>query len=251
MERILVGVDGSAPSLSAVQFAADLASKYDAELILMTIVPRLSPELEPEAEQYARVEHIALPEARLALTAAGNVLGHARTEAVAKGATRVSAEPCFGDPAREIITTARDRGADLIVVGTPVYRGSYTGAFKHVFDLVRHDRLRGTPVILTATGGNLSHSLVTEHELRPLFGFFGALTLSTTLYATESDFSNYALASDAMTERVALASKEAIEVLRPHVRAARSDLAALSTDASSNPSTRPPTSVSRLSVKQQ
>jgi nucleotide-binding universal stress UspA family protein len=118
MQRILVGVDGSAPSLRAVQFAADLASKYDAELILMTIVPRLSPELEPEAEQYARVENIALPEARLALTAAGNVLGHARTEAVAKGATRVSAEPCFGDPAREIITAARDRGADLIVVGS-------------------------------------------------------------------------------------------------------------------------------------
>jgi nucleotide-binding universal stress UspA family protein len=118
MQRILVGVDGSAPSLRAVQFAADLASKYDAELILMTIVPRLSPELEPEAEQYARVENIALPEARLALTAAGNVLGHARTEAVAKGATRVSAEPCFGDPAREIITAARDRGADLIVVSS-------------------------------------------------------------------------------------------------------------------------------------
>ena len=52
---------------------------------------------------------------------------------------------------REIIEDIE--GADLIVVGTPVYRGSYTGAFKHVFDLVRHDRLRGTPVILTATGG--------------------------------------------------------------------------------------------------
>jgi FMN reductase len=71
-------------------------------------------------------------------------------------------------PSREIIEDIEV--ADLIVVGTPVYRGSYTGAFKHVFDLVRHDRLRGTPIILTATGGNLSHSLVTEHELRPLFG---------------------------------------------------------------------------------
>src|SRR5580765_3276522 len=30
--------------------------------------------------------------------------------------------------------------ADLLVVGTPVYRGSYSGAFKHLFDLVRHDR---------------------------------------------------------------------------------------------------------------
>jgi FMN reductase len=137
-------------------------------------------------------------------------------------------------------------GADLIVVGTPVYRGSYTGAFKHVFDLVRHDRLRGTPVILTATGGNLSHSLVTEHELRPLFGFFGALSLPMTLYATESDFSNYALVSAAMTERVALAAKEAIEVLRPRLRTARSDLAAVSTSASSSPSTQPPTSGSGL-----
>lgn len=64
------------------------------------------------------MEHIAVPEARLALATADGVLGHARTEAVAKGATRVSAEPCFGDPAREIITAARDRGADLIVVGS-------------------------------------------------------------------------------------------------------------------------------------
>jgi len=63
--------------------------------------------------------------------------------------------------------------ADLLVVGTPVYRGSYTGAFKHLSDLVRYDRLRGTPVILTATGGSQMHGLVTEHQLRPLFGFFG------------------------------------------------------------------------------
>jgi len=35
MERILAGVDGSEPSLKAVDFAADLAGKYDAELILL------------------------------------------------------------------------------------------------------------------------------------------------------------------------------------------------------------------------
>jgi len=122
---------------------------------------------------------------------------------------------------REIIEDIE--GADLIVVGTPVYRGSYTGAFKHVFDLVRHDRLRGTPIILTATGGNLSHSLVTEHEQRPLFGFFGALSLPTALYATEADFNNYALVSGAMTKRVALAAEEAIDVLRPRVRDPRTE----------------------------
>ncbi len=129
---------------------------------------------------------------------------------------------------REIIEDIE--GADLIVVGTPVYRGSYTGAFKHVFDLVRHDRLHGTPVILTATGGSLSHALVTEHQLRPLFGFFGALSLPTTLYAIESDFSNYVLVSGAISQRVALAANEAIEALRPRVRPPRSERAAVSAE---------------------
>jgi FMN reductase len=62
--------------------------------------------------------------------------------------------------------------ADILVVGTPVYRGSYTGALKHVFDLVHHEALAGKIVVLAATGGSLLHGLVTEHQLRPLFGFF-------------------------------------------------------------------------------
>jgi FMN reductase len=139
---------------------------------------------------------------------------------------------------REIIEDIE--GADLIVVGTPVYRGSYTGAFKHVFDLVRHDRLRGPPIILTATGGNLSHSLVTEHELRPLFGFFGALSLPTALYATETHFNNYALVSDALTKWVALAAKEAIDVLRPRGSSPLSDRAAVPAAAGSDRSTQSP-----------
>ena len=112
MERILVGVDGSAPSLRAVHFAADLASKYNAELILMTIVPRLSPALEPEAEQYARVEHIAVPAAGSLSRRPTMCLSVARRAAQAKGATRMSAEPSFGDPAQEIIAAAE--------TGTPI-----------------------------------------------------------------------------------------------------------------------------------
>jgi FMN reductase len=107
--------------------------------------------------------------------------------------------------------------ADLLVVGTPVYRASYTGAFKHLFDLVRHDRLKGKPVILTATGGSQLHGLVTEHQLRPLFGFFGALSLPTTVYATESDFSSYLISNHAIRQRIANASEEAVRALRPAV----------------------------------
>src|SRR5271155_6126211 len=118
MERILVGVDGSMPSFEAVDFAADLASKYNAELILFTVVPNLSPEFDPAIEEYARLEHIPVPETELMLTTADSVLDNARREARAKGSTRISAEPSFGDPAGAIITAARDRQADLIVVGS-------------------------------------------------------------------------------------------------------------------------------------
>jgi FMN reductase len=124
---------------------------------------------------------------------------------------------------RQIIDDVEN--ADLLVTGTPVYRGSYTGAFKHLFDLVRHDRLRGTPVVLTATGGSQMHGLVTEHQLRPLFGFFSALSLPTTIYATEADFQNYVLVGSAVRQRVAAAATEAVRALSLGARAPRPEAA--------------------------
>ena len=79
-------------------------------------------------------------------------------------------------------------GADALIVGTPVYQGGYAGLFKHVFDLIDPTALRGKPVVLTATGGGDRHALVAEHSLRPLFGFFEALSVPTAIYATDRDF---------------------------------------------------------------
>ena len=137
----------------------------------------------------------------------------------ARGLFATSSVDRLSPESREIIDDIES--ADLLVVGTPVYRGSYTGAFKHVFDLVRHDRLRGTLVVLTATGGSQMHGLVTEHQLRPLFGFFGALSLSTTVYATEADFENYVLTSRLIRQRVIAAADEAVRALAPSPRRPR------------------------------
>jgi FMN reductase len=78
--------------------------------------------------------------------------------------------------------------AQAIVVGSPVYKGSYTGLFKHVFDLIDPGALHGKPVLLTATGGGDKHALVIEHQLRPLFGFFEAATVPTGIYANAAYF---------------------------------------------------------------
>jgi nucleotide-binding universal stress UspA family protein len=118
MERILVGVDGSAPSLKAVDLAADLASKYNAELILLKAVEDRPRELDAAVEEYARSEHIPAAEAEVVLKMANDILDNARKAALAKGAAQISVEPSFGDPAAQIIAAARDREADLIVVGS-------------------------------------------------------------------------------------------------------------------------------------
>lgn len=107
---------------------------------------------------------------------------------------------------REIIQAVEK--ADVLVVGSPVYRASYTGALKHLFDLVHFESLVGKPVILAATGGSPLHGLVTEHQLRPLFGFFKALTLPTAIYALESDFEGYEIRNPVIVERIDAAVRE-------------------------------------------
>ncbi|MFA5122339.1 NAD(P)H-dependent oxidoreductase [Zavarzinia sp.] len=103
--------------------------------------------------------------------------------------------------------------ADVLILGTPVYRGSYSGLFKHLFDLVGFDALAGKVAVLAATGGSPLHGLVTEHQLRPLLGFFGTYTVPTTVYATEADFTDYRLTNPAIGARAERAVSEAARLL--------------------------------------
>ncbi|EMS95583.1 NADH-dependent FMN reductase [Agrobacterium tumefaciens str. Cherry 2E-2-2] len=103
--------------------------------------------------------------------------------------------------------------ADVLVVGSPVYRASYTGALKHLFDLVDFRALQGRRVILAATGGSPLHGLILEHQFRPLFGFFGAVTVPTTVYAVEADFTGYTLSNPAVEARIERAVADLFELL--------------------------------------
>ncbi|PWT70184.1 MAG: FMN reductase [Proteobacteria bacterium] len=113
----------------------------------------------------------------------------------------------------ESVLTAVE-SADLLVVASPVYRATYTGLFKHLFDLVNHDALVEVPVVLAATGGSERHALVLEHQLRPLFSFFRAHTVPTGIYATDADFDNYRLKSGQIEERINDAVRLAAKLLR-------------------------------------
>lgn len=99
--------------------------------------------------------------------------------------------------------------ADLLLVAAPVHRGAYPGLLKHLFDLIDINALIDTPVLLAASGGSERHALVIEHQLRPLFGFFQALTLPIGIYAAEADFVDYRIASPALQQRIELAAERA------------------------------------------
>ncbi|MCD0258007.1 FMN reductase [Xanthomonas melonis] len=108
---------------------------------------------------------------------------------------------------------ARVEQADVLVVATPVYRGSFTGLFKHFFDFIHQDALIDTPVLLAATGGSERHALVIDHQLRPLFSFFQARTLPLGVYATDRDFADYRVQNEALAERARLAVQRALPLI--------------------------------------
>jgi len=120
--------------------------------------------------------------------------------------------------------------ADALIVATPVYRGSYTGLLKHLFDLVHHESLIDTPVLVAASGGSQRHALIIEHQLRPLFGFFQAATLPFGIYADESHFTDFRISDTALNERIERAAVRAVPFLSQRTalqRTAHNDSAAL------------------------
>jgi FMN reductase len=122
--------------------------------------------------------------------------------------------------------------ADLLVVATPVYRASFTGLFKHLFDFVDQYALVDTPVLLAATGGSERHSLIIEHQLRPLFGFFQALTLPVGIYAHDSDFTDYQISAPLLKERIAKAIDRGLPLIRSSIAERERIARSLDADAS-------------------
>jgi len=112
----------------------------------------------------------------------------------------------------EVIVAAVE-SADILVVGTPVYRASFTGILKHLLDLIDPASLKGRVAVLAATGGSQLHGLVTEHQLRPLLSFFGAHTAPTAIYASEADFTDYRLSNPAVLDRIESAAADVAALL--------------------------------------
>src|SRR3954467_9570523 len=121
----------------------------------------------------------------------------------------------IGPNARAALETVEK--ADLIVVGSPAYRATYTGLFKLFFDHIGQYALVDKPIVLTATGGSDRHALLVEHQMRPLFGFFQALTLPLGIFATSEDLAGYELQSVDVRDRIGASVRRTLPLILSHL----------------------------------
>ncbi|MGI9483343.1 MAG: universal stress protein [Hyphomicrobiales bacterium] len=141
ISKILVPVDGSPYSIRAVELAADIASKYEAEVILLHVLLRghvpaglrkaLEVELSPKKsrpenlvvipqEIMARVEdkNTATLSADALDFIAKHVLSRVKQICKEKGVMKVTERVEEGNPARHILGVAEASHVDMIVMGT-------------------------------------------------------------------------------------------------------------------------------------
>ena len=112
-KKILVTIDGSDPAKHAFDFGADLAERDGASLVVLTVVPNLPQYIAEEGElaYYPRLldDIEKFHEKLLAEAVQGLQSDH--------GGLKASTILRKGNPARNIVETAREEGVDLIVLG--------------------------------------------------------------------------------------------------------------------------------------
>jgi nucleotide-binding universal stress UspA family protein len=142
-KQIIVPTDGSSHARRAVDLAADLASKYNAEILILHVLLRnisafdlkeLCIKLESPQSLIAELDGLEttvydsadlacspifaiVPDIILA-NIGDLVLEDAKKIAAAKGVTEVATASAAGDPAACILETAEQDEADLIVMGS-------------------------------------------------------------------------------------------------------------------------------------
>ncbi|WP_100350323.1 NADPH-dependent FMN reductase [Luteimicrobium subarcticum] len=89
---------------------------------------------------------------------------------------------------------ARVAGATLLVVATPVYKGSYTGLLKAFLDRFGHRPLDGVVAVPVVVSAAPAHAAAGDDHLRPLLVELGATVPERSFAVTEA-----ALAGDGGT----------------------------------------------------
>jgi FMN reductase len=94
----------------------------------------------------------------------------------------------FDSPAVVAFIEAVKR-ADGLLIGTPVYKASFSGALKTLLDLLPERSLHGKVVLPLATGGSIAHMLAVDYALKPVLSALKCQEVLHGIYAIDSQIS--------------------------------------------------------------
>lgn len=81
--------------------------------------------------------------------------------------------------------------AQLVIVGTPIYKAAYAGLLKVFLDLLPPDALRSKTVLPLATGGSPAHLLALDYALKPVLSALGARHVLDGVFATDAQLQRH------------------------------------------------------------
>lgn len=76
--------------------------------------------------------------------------------------------------------------ADGLLIGTPVYKASFSGALKTLLDLLPERSLHGKVVLPLATGGSIAHMLAVDYALKPVLSALKCQEVLHGVFAIDS-----------------------------------------------------------------
>jgi FMN reductase len=83
--------------------------------------------------------------------------------------------------------------ASVLVLATPVYKGSYTGLLKSFLDVLPPQALAGSVVVPVTVSAAPSHKLLADLQLRPVLAELGASVPTPPVALEERDFEDLQL----------------------------------------------------------
>lgn len=78
--------------------------------------------------------------------------------------------------------------ADLLVIGSPIYQSSISGALKNVLDHLPMDALKSKVAGIVTTGGTDKHYLVADYHLKPILTFLKGIVPVGNVFVQNNDF---------------------------------------------------------------
>jgi nucleotide-binding universal stress UspA family protein len=111
LKKILVATDGSDHARKAIDYAADIASKYQAKVYIIHAVPPVPRMAEVGSDVLQGIEDSSKKFAR-------QVIQEGENEIKKKGIKSYQSDILHGDPAQKIIEYARKNSVDMILLGS-------------------------------------------------------------------------------------------------------------------------------------